>query len=277
MREGVKVKVSNSEIYNIKIGIVGCGNLGRAILQSMLNHGFKKENLLISCKGKKETYEEVARIGAKSCLVSNEKIFDEAQVVFAAVKPQDMLLLKRMNCSKDNLVISCAAGVPLKTLKEIFSSNVCRIMTSGPETIIKNTGIAAIYPYNEIVLSILKEMDFGVFQAKGDDEINIFTTGVCLPAALIQVRSNEQIAAAVKKIGDEYPLFLDVYTWAKANVPAFNTESDKAEYIAKMVTKGGITEAIMENLKAGKSLTDALRKGILRSREISEAIGKIKG
>jgi pyrroline-5-carboxylate reductase len=52
-----KVNNPGSNAFNyIKIGIIGCGHLGQAILESLINHGFFKENIFISYKGNPSTY-----------------------------------------------------------------------------------------------------------------------------------------------------------------------------------------------------------------------------
>ena len=51
-------------------------------------------------------------------------------------------------------------------------------------------------------------------------------------------------------------------------------DSEKQEYLLKMATKGGVTEAIVNSLQAGASLFTALNKGITRSQQIAEEIAE---
>lgn len=82
-------------INNIKIGIVGCGHLGQAIAESLINHKFHKENILISYKNNTSTYKKITQLGLNSCISENEKIFNEADVIFITVKPQDIMILNK--------------------------------------------------------------------------------------------------------------------------------------------------------------------------------------
>ncbi|MBU2702798.1 pyrroline-5-carboxylate reductase [Sporomusaceae bacterium BoRhaA] len=260
----------DSNVFNhIKIGIIGCGHLGQAILESLINHGFFKENIFVSYKGNSSTYKKIKQLGLAICISENEKIFNEADVVFVTTKPQDVICFKEILFSENTIVVSCLAGVSVEILKNIFKTHVCRIMLSGPDTIVAAKGVAAVYPYNKLVGCILNKMNLRIFEISDERDMDIFTTGVCLPAALLQEDNEETIKEAINEIEKDCAMFLDLYAWAKKILPSFNTESEKVEYITRMVTKGGITEAIIDSLKAGDLFITALRKGITRSKDIS--------
>ncbi len=268
-------KLSNHDlnIFNtIKIGIIGCGHLGQAILKSLINHGFQKENLFISYRGNPSTYEKIEKMGLTICISENEKIFNEADVIFITTKPQDIISLKEIPISQNKLIVSCLAGVSVEILKNIFKSDVCRIMLSGPDTIIAEKGVAILYPYNELVACILNKMNLQIFKISDERYIDIFTAAVCLPAALLQEDNEEVINEAINEMEKEWASFLDLYKWAKRILPSFNTKNEKVEYIARMITKGGVTEAIIDSLKSGEIFINALRKGITRSKDISREI-----
>ncbi|WP_378956141.1 pyrroline-5-carboxylate reductase family protein [Pelosinus sp. sgz500959] len=260
-------------IFNrIKIGIIGCGHLGQAILESLINHGFQKENLFISYRGNPSTYEKIEKMRLTMCISKNEKVFNEADVIFITTKPQDVISLKEIPISPNKLIVSCLAGLSVEILKNIFKTDICRMMLSGPDTIVAEKGVATIYPYNELVGRILSKMNLRIFEISHEKDVDIFTAGVCLPAALLQEDNEVIIKEAIHEIEQEWARFLDLYEWAKIILPSFATEDEKVEYIARMITKGGVTEAIIDSLKSGELFVTALRKGITRSKEISRQI-----
>ncbi|VBB09525.1 Hypothetical protein LUCI_4820 [Lucifera butyrica] len=260
---------------NVKIGIAGFGHLGQAISRSLINHGFVKEDIYISYKGNPATFEKIEKLGLTVCLSENEKIFSETDIVFLAVKPQDVESFQAMELMKNTLVVSCLAGLSTEILKKIFNTQIFRMMVSGPDTIVAEKGIATVYPYNELVSYIFQKIKLQFFEISNESEIDIFTAGVCLPAALLLEDNEFAIKEAINEIGKDYPAFLDIYEWAKGVLPLFNAESEKTEYISKMITKGGVTEAIINSLKSGESFLTALRNGIGRSRDISQKINPI--
>jgi pyrroline-5-carboxylate reductase len=109
-----------------------------------------------------------------------------------------------------------------------------------------------------------------IHELQDEDDMHVFTVGVCLPAALlIANKKSMNIEDAVEIIGQEYTGFKEIYFWAKNVLPAFDSEEEQEKYIEHMSTKGGITEAIVESLNSGNTFLDSLRNGITRSKEIS--------
>lgn len=265
----------NTNLYsfnNTKIGIVGCGHLGQAIAASLVNHGFFTKNLYLSHNGNPYTAAKIERLGLTSCISENGKISNDTDIVFLTVKPQDIIDLQEMVFAKNILVVSCIAGLSTEILKRIFNTPVSRIMLSGPDTIISERGIAAMYPYNKLAGFILEKMRLHLFEASNEQDIDIFTTGVCLPAALLLAENEITIKAAIQEISEDYAAFSDIYKWAQGVLPFFNTANEEEEYIAKMITPGGVTEIIVNSLKSGDRFITALRKGMTRLQGLSEEI-----
>ncbi|NCB73501.1 MAG: hypothetical protein EOM51_01980 [Clostridia bacterium] len=252
-----------------KIGIVGCGHLGEAVAKALVGGGLKKENLLISHRGNPQTYQKLEAQGLASCLAKNERVFSEAKIVLLTVKPQDIPSLKESALSSRALIASCAAGVPLETLEEIFGENVLRIMLSGPDTVADGRGVAAMYPENEALKRLFCLMGLNLIKIRAEHDLDVFTAGVCLTAALLKTESPSEEGRAIEKIGLEYPLLKQLYVWAKDALPEFENKTAKEEYIAKMATKGGVTDAIITSLERGAPLEEALKRGIARTEEIS--------
>ncbi|MDP4110284.1 MAG: NAD(P)-binding domain-containing protein, partial [Bacillota bacterium] len=238
------------DFQNLKIGVIGCGHMGRAIALSLARHGFPKQNLLISYRGNPSTYAEIEKDGLLSCLSENQRIFGEAGMIFLTVKPQDMPLLGGALHS-GALVVSCAAGLPIELLEKIFHAETCRMMLSGPETVLGGRGVAAVYPSKDIVLQLLSFIDLRIFEVSSENDLDIFTAGVCLPAALLKTGDKQKAHDAVVELGKEYPMFPKLYEWAERVLPTFSSDAQKEEYIKKMQTKGGITETIIRSLETG--------------------------
>ncbi|CUH95266.1 hypothetical protein P22_1336 [Propionispora sp. 2/2-37] len=262
------------DIFNqVKIGIVGCGHLGRAVLTSLLNHGFPQKSMYISYQGKPSTYEKIKQLGLTECIADNKRIFREADIVFLTIRPQDMNRLQGIDFPRDTQIVSCIAGLTTGIAKDILNTSIFRIMLSGPDTIVSARGIAAMYPYNNLVGDILKRMGLRIFEVSQESDMDIFTAGVCLPAALLLENSEAAIQEAIREVSTDYATFFEIYRWAQEIAPFFHTESEKAEYISKMITKGGVTETIVASIQSGESFLTALRRGIRRSKDISQEIG----
>lgn len=260
-------------VNQLTVGIVGCGHLGQGIALSLIQNGFPKEKLMLSYRGNPATYQQLKEKGLVSCLCENQTILEQADILLLTVKPQDMMSMQGNRAAKDALIVSCAAGLPISLLQKVFSTEqIYRMMLSGPDTILEGKGVAAIYPEQEVLARLLDQMRVQKIPLSGEADLNVFSAAVCLPAAMLQESDPEKVHAGVASIGKEYPMFLDLYDWAKQARPSLNTQEEIDAYIAKMATKGGITEAIGNSLKRKEPFADALHKGIERGIEISAAV-----
>ena len=258
---------------NTRIGIIGCGHLGQAIARLLLQHGLKKQNLLISYGGSTLTYQTLETYGLAECVATNENIIQLSDMIFLTVKPKDVAAFSRLHMPTGVLLISCMAGIPLDYLHRIFGRNVCRLMLSGPDTLLKNEGLAAMYPQNERLAFLLNSTKLSILEIEKENDLNTFTVGVCLPAALVMLGIQAEQKEAIARISADYPLMRRFYEWAQKVAPDFDNSEAKGAYIGKMMTKGGVTEAIITSLENGTPLDGALRAGIDRISQISKETG----
>jgi pyrroline-5-carboxylate reductase len=275
-KEAQKMNLSAlTELNNTKIGIVGCGHLGQAIATSLLMHGFNKNNIYVSYHGNPATYKQLVKKGLANCILDNKRLFSEADFVFITVRPQDVIDLSKLTVPKKVKIISCVAGLSTGTLKKIFNRTIMRMMVSGPDTIVKGKGIAMLYPNDHLAEQILTGMiGLRLFKVTHESDLNAFTAGVCLPGLLLTYTDEKEIQYAITKLTQQYPWFRDVYLWSKTVLPVFSSASEKQEYLLKMATKGGVTEAIVNSLQAGAPLFTALNKGITRSQQLAEEVAE---
>jgi pyrroline-5-carboxylate reductase len=163
------------------------------------------------------------------------------------------------------------AGVPLSSLEKVFGKNICRIMTSGPDTIHQNKAMVAIYPFNETVSRIITATGFTPIVLDEEQEMHYFTVGVCLPAALVLAKKlGVKVEFDPRDRDPGYAIIHQLFSWAKSIIPQFASDEETGDYIRKMTTPGGITEAILINLEKNRDLGKALDAGVERSMTISD-------
>lgn len=259
-----------------KIGIIGCGHFGRALAQTFLEHGYLGDKLLISYGGSPATLEKIKEAGLMEHLADNQTICDHADVIFITIPPQGFVGLKGLHFKNGTTILSCMAGVNRSSFKKLLDIDVLRMMPSGPDTISQGKGIAGIYPSSHLANEVLKDIGITLFEMPDEESLHIFTTAVCLPAALLCVKEGDtDIEDAVKEMKKIYAGFDALYIWAKNVLPNFNSPREKEDYIKRMVTKGGITEIIVEKIQAGETLLTALKAGIERGKRISERANQL--
>jgi len=125
-----------------RVGIVGTGIIGEALIEVLLRAGLSRESLFVAekCQERKDeiinTYD-----------VSEIKDYSSLDAVLFAVKPQDfMATLETISSSLSNspLIVSFAAGIKIKSIEEKLGkgSRVIRVMPNTP--MVMGRGMSAI-------------------------------------------------------------------------------------------------------------------------------------
>jgi len=258
------------KLSDLKIGIIGAGHLGLTMAQVFIKSFLPVPNLFISFKGSLHTKKLIEGLGLSDQVVPIEELCMAADIAFIFIRPQSFIDFKITSIGANILFVSGMAGVPLTSLEKTFGRNVCRIMTSGPDTVRQNKAMAAIYPFNEVINRILTESGFTPMILNEEREMHYFTVGVCLPAAFVLAKKlGIDVESGLEDLKPGYAIIRQLYLWAKDVVPVFNSGGEADDYVRKMATPGGITEAILINLQKSRDLLQAVEAGVERSITIS--------
>jgi len=247
------------KLADLNFGIIGAGHLGLTMAQVFINSFLPPRNLLISYKGSIETGRSLEKMGLSDQVVSVDELCRLAEIVLIFVRPQSFVDFRITSIGANTLFVSGIAGVPLSRLEKVFGKNICRIMTSGPDTIHQHKAMAAIYPFNEMVNRMMSATGFTVMILNEEQEMHYFTVGVCLPAALVLAKKlGVKVEIDPRDREPGYAIIHQLFLWAKSVIPQF------------VSTPGGITEAILLNLEKSRNLLQALDAGVERSMTISD-------
>ena len=112
---------------NKKIGIIGCGNMGEALLSRLAKVAVKSADLIVAEMDAGRRGDIMSRhkmiVG-----IDNNYLVKYSDVIIIAVKPKDFdVLLKQEICcgvSKRKLVISLAAGITTKYIESVIGNDV---------------------------------------------------------------------------------------------------------------------------------------------------------
>ena len=130
---------------NHKLGIIGAGIMGEALLASIIKSGIDAANIAISDKRSERTAELSAKYGCEISSVVN--IASSSENILLVVKPQDMdSLLESVgkSISLSQRVISFAAGKKTSSIEKYLSEGVAvlRVMPNTPMSV--GVGASAI-------------------------------------------------------------------------------------------------------------------------------------
>jgi len=137
---------SQGRLRQAKLGFIGAGAMGSAIIRGLLGGGWViPENLTIYDPDPARRA-ALATLGVKAA--RNNRAVMEAPVVVAVVKPQvarEVLAEVQDLAGPANLIISIAAGVTLSTLRSLLpNSRLIRVMPNTPSLV--GAGMAAVAP-----------------------------------------------------------------------------------------------------------------------------------
>lgn len=134
-----------------KLGIIGVGNMGGAILRGVLESKNLDPSEIIMFERNKDKIKDLLDKGV-SLGKSEEEVFNDSENILLSIKPQSFKELGKKisgKISDEKVLISIAAGVSLDQMKEFFSheKNI-RIMPNTPALI--GRGMSAIVPSESI-------------------------------------------------------------------------------------------------------------------------------
>jgi pyrroline-5-carboxylate reductase len=259
------------DISTYNIGIIGGGHLGTALAKALLRKGVNRASLKISYSGNPATFQSLQNEGLADAISTNASIAAGCSVVFITIRPADILSLKDLVFNSKSMMVSCIAGTETAPLEKILSRRVIRIMPSSPVTIEEEKAVCAIYTGHTLLHKLLAATGFTLYPLASEYLFHIFTASVCLPAAFLQLQVNGMplsSAAVIDYFTPQFALFKKLCHWAYALTPFHLPVPEKQQYIQRMATRGGITEAIISSLNNGDDLTAAIIAGIERSRQM---------
>ena len=130
-----------------RVGFLGAGNMGEAIIKGLLQTGLVPAAAIAATDVRAERLQQMAGQYGVRTAASNSELVSGADVVILAVKPQIMsAVLKEIAGAVDRgkLLISIAAGVPVAALRDGLGkpARLIRVMPNTPALVLE--GVTAI-------------------------------------------------------------------------------------------------------------------------------------
>ena len=266
----------------IKLGFIGAGNMAGALIKGLLTSGvYGKESLIVFDRNEAVLKE---RAGAHAIRAggSNREVVRESPVVVLSVKPQNMqevLEEIRPDVRDDHLLISIAAGIPLRVIRNILGRDIpmVRVMPNTPALVLQ--GMSALAP-NEVAgpdhvavasrifdavgqtVVVAESMMDAVTALSGSGPGYLFKMMECLVEAGVGVGLDREISKR-----------LVVQTFAGAARLAQESKEPLSRLRAMVTSPGGTTEAGLATLD-GRGLEETICRAIRAAYERSLELGR---
>lgn len=264
-----------------KIGIIGCGNMGEAILKGLAGVLEKSTRIMVSeLDAKRREYiQDKYKIILE---IDNNLVVKYSDVIIIAVKPKDSedVLKKEICCgvSPDKLIISVAAGVTTKRIEAIVGKNTPVVRAMPNMAAIIGKAVTSISAGSS---ASVRHMDAAheIFSVLGDvvevdEKLVDAVTAVSGSGPAYFFYLAEALMESAKLLGlkDETSRRLVVKT-ALGSASLLEELGEKPEILrGKITSRGGTTEAaikIFDSKKIKSIIKSAVKAAFQRSKQLS--------
>lgn len=253
----------------MKIGFIGLGNMARAMIQGLKNNSnYNLDHVYATRRNLDLLQKQCDELGIHA-LDSNQALIDAVDIVFLAVKPED---LGSLNLNfEGKMIVSMAAKTTLNTLHDYFGQqDILRIMPNL--NVSSNLGSSA-YCGDEFTSNQLKDEVARILNILGtayeidESQMSGFIALAGSSPALIY-RFIDQLAKAGTDEGFDYQMALDIVcqTMIGSATTLSKSSDTPTELVDKVASKGGTTREglnVFDNLNFD-DLIQASAKAIIK-------------
>ena len=156
-----------------KIGFIGCGNMGSAMVGGLIKSGFvTADDIIVSTKteASSKKLEEEFKI---TTTLDSRLVAKESETVILAVKPnmyKSIVEEVKNELTKDKLIITIAAGIEISDMEEWLGENFKIIRTMPNTPALVGEAISAVCP-NKNVSEEGLQYCINIFESFGECEV----------------------------------------------------------------------------------------------------------
>lgn len=264
----------------MRIGIIGCGNMGEILLQSIISAKLmESDSVIVSDKNNKRINYIKQKYDVNP--QNNLRLVRLADVIIIAVKPQDITEVLREvsnNIDASKLVISVAAGIELSFIQKFFESKIPVIRVMPNTACLVREGILAVCKgefvnpeHIKLAKKILSQSGAVIeVEEKFMDIITAISgSGPGYISYIIDSLIKETVEHGLSKA---IATKLVVRTLIGTGKLLQETKMEPNFLIEKVASKGGTTQAALSVFKE-KGLQhivkEAVKAAVIRSKELS--------
>ena len=268
----------------LKLVLVGCGNMGFAMLSGWLESGKLKAAEVFVVEPDEALRKRAAELGVKTGSTADDLApASNPEIILIAVKPQvirEVLASYRQFGSAGTTFISIAAGTPIKTFEEILGANtpVLRCMPNTPAAIGK--GMMVLYGNAHVTAEAQATIEdllsaSGEVARIGSEGLMDAVTAVSGsgPAYIFHFIECLTKAAETAGLAPDTARLLAMQTVYGAASLAAETRRDPAELRRQVTSPNGTTAAALDVFMGGDKLQNLVTEAVEAARRRSVELG----
>jgi pyrroline-5-carboxylate reductase len=270
-------------LNNKKIGFIGSGNMGEALISGLLGSGSAPAKNIMCSDVREEKLESIKKAYGVGTTTSNLEVAAASDIIVYAVKPQIMAPVLRetseiLDMSK--LIISIAAGVPLAAIESCLNKDLrlIRVMPNVAASVKKGAaaiaaGKHALEDDIQLTMSIFNSVGSSVFLKENNLMDAVTGLSGSGPAYIFLIV--DALADAGVKVGlsRQDALFLSIQTVLGAAKMLQETKAHPGQLKDMVTSPGGTAIAGLHTLEKGglrTTLINAVEAATIRSKELGK-------
>lgn len=269
---------------NKKIGFIGCGNMGKAMLQGIINSEIMEKGDIIVSTRSIESKDNIEKVFNVKATLDNKEVVKNSNIIFFAIKPnmyKSVMEEVKEYIDRDDIIISIAAGITIENIESFLSDNnkIIRTMPNTPALVGEGmTAICSNKNIEEKDLELCKNIfkSFGKYEIIEEKDFDAFIA-LCGSSPAYVFMFIEAMADAAVKLGIPRK---KAYIMAEQSILgsaklALETGIHPAELKDMVCSPGGTTiEAVIELENQGfrSSVIKSMEKCAEKSKEMQKKI-----
>lgn len=269
-----------------KIGVIGTGNMGEALISGLIYAKSSVSKNIICSDVRKEKLKSVKDAYGVVTTTSNIDVVKASEIVIYAIKPQIMASILKETASHldmSKVIISIAAGVPLAAIESCLNKDLrlIRVMPNIAASV--KEGAAAIAAGKHATKNDLK-LAKAIFDSVGksiiiEEELMDAITGLSGngPAYIFLIVDALADAGVKMGLSREDALLLSAQTVLGAAKLLLDTAEHPGKLKDKVTSPGGTAIASLHTIEEGglrTTLINAVEVGTNRSKELGKMMIK---
>ena len=264
------------------IGFIGAGNMATALVKGLIESGVQAAEQLRASDIHEERLKRLSADFGLPVHPNNQALVRDCSVIVLAVKPQNMREVLediRAKVRDDHLVISIAAGIPLKMIYKVIGRDIAaiRVMPNTPALI--QQGISALAAGGKADEGDLQKACM-IFEAVGEivivsEEMMDAVTALSGSGPGYVFKLMEGFVSAGLKVGFDPHTALRLVTQTFLGAAHLAIESEKGlSELREMVTSPGGTTAAGLAVMDQRGVTPILEEAVEAACKRSIELGK---
>ncbi|MEU4725218.1 NAD(P)-binding domain-containing protein [Nonomuraea dietziae] len=158
-----------------RIGIIGVGEIGRAIVMGLREGGDKSPEVFLSPRGARTAAELSERYEDVQVCADNQEVVDRSEVVIIAVRRQDRHeALAGLRVDGDKLVVNVMAGVGIDDLRQTLATDAPLVRAIPLPAVRERRSVTVTCPSHPVVNSLFDYLG-GVLPVADEAAFNVFS------------------------------------------------------------------------------------------------------